>query len=38
MPDDLEAQGEFLEEDPLFDLGLIPVDLSIIVERWMHAN
>ena len=38
MPDFLEAQGEFLEEDPLFDLGLIPVDLSIIVERWMHAN
>lgn len=38
IPVVLEADGEFLEEEPLFDLDLIPTGLSVIKERWMNAD
>ena len=38
IPDVLEADGDFLKEEPLFDLDSIPTGLDVIDERWMHAN
>ena len=38
IPDVLEADGEFLMDELLFDLGSIPTGLDVIDERWMHAN
>jgi len=38
IPAVLEADGEFLEEEPLFDLGSVPTGLGVINERWMHAD
>jgi hypothetical protein len=33
-----EADGDFLKDEPLFDLESIPTGLDIIDERWMHAH
>lgn len=38
IPVAVEADGDFLKNEPLFDLDSIPTALEIIDERWMHAN
>jgi hypothetical protein len=38
IPAVIEADGDFLKNEPLFDLDSIPTGLDIIDERWMHAN
>ncbi len=38
IPAILEADGDFLKDEPLFDSDSIPTGLDRIDERWMHAN
>ena len=38
IPAIFEADGEFLKQEPLFDLDSLPIGLDIINERWMHAD
>lgn len=38
IPSAHEADGDFLEDELLFELDSIPTGLDIIDERWMHAN
>jgi hypothetical protein len=38
IPVVLEEDGDFLKNEPLFDLDSIPTGLDVINERWMHAN
>ena len=38
IPEVLEADGEVLMDEMLFDLDSIPSELDVIDERWMHAD
>ena len=38
LPTALAADGDFLIEESLFDIGSIPTDIGGIEERWMHAD
>ena len=38
LPTVLAADGDFLIEESLFDIGCIPADIGGIEERWMHAD
>lgn len=38
IPSVLEADGEFLKNEPLFNLVSIPTGLDVIDERWTHGE
>lgn len=38
IPAVIEADGDFLKNEPLFDVDSIPTGLDIIDESWMYAN
>jgi hypothetical protein len=38
LPTVLAVNGDFLIEEPLFDLGCVPTYIDGIEERWMHVD